>query len=89
MTSNKEIAGAWLHGHLLHEDDVRRSYAQGIAAEEMLLNATKTVCSEMLATVEGLHLIERLVVSGGQAPQRSGRLPSGCEVGTCCLPVPT
>ncbi len=64
MTSNKEIAGAWLYGHLLHEDDVRRSYAEGIAAEEMLLNATKTVCSEMLATVEGLHLIERLVVDG-------------------------
>lgn len=36
----------------------------GISAEEMLLNATKTVCSEMLATVEALHLIERLVADG-------------------------
>lgn len=61
-TSNKEVAGAWLYGHLLHEDEVRRSYAKGISAEEMLINATKTVCSEMLAAVETLHLIERLVV---------------------------
>lgn len=62
--SNKEVAGAWLYGHLLHEDEVRRSYASGISAEEMLLNATKTVCSEMVAAVETLHLVERLVVDG-------------------------
>ncbi|BAS11760.1 hypothetical protein AHiyo8_00630 [Arthrobacter sp. Hiyo8] len=62
--SNKEMAGAWLYGHLLHEDELRRSYGKGISAEEMLLNATKTVCGEMLAAIETLHLIERLVVSG-------------------------
>lgn len=62
--TNKEVAGAWLYGQLLHEDELRRSYGAGISAEEMLLNATKTVCSEMLATVEALHLIERLVVDG-------------------------
>jgi hypothetical protein len=62
--SNKEVAGAWLYGHLLHEDEVRRSYASGISAEEMLLNATKTVCSEMVATVDTLHFVERLVVDG-------------------------
>lgn len=63
-TSNKEVAGAWLYGQLLHEDELRRTYSAGISAEEMLLNATKTVCVEMLATVETLHLIERLVVEG-------------------------
>lgn len=62
--SNKDLAGAWLYGQLLHEDAVRRSYGAGISAEEMLLNATRTVCSEMLATVETLHLIEKLVVIG-------------------------
>lgn len=62
--TNKEVAGAWLYGQLLHEDELRRSYGAGISAEEMLLNATKTVCSEMLATVEALHLIERLVADG-------------------------
>lgn len=62
--SNKEVAGAWLYGHLLHEDEVRRSYASGISAEEMLLNATKTVCSEMVAAVETLHFVERLVAEG-------------------------
>lgn len=62
--TNKEIAGAWLYGQLLHEDAVRRSYGTGISAEEMLLTATRTVCSEMLATVEALHLIEKLVVDG-------------------------
>lgn len=61
---NKQIAGAWLYGHLLHEDELRRTYSAGISAEFMLLQATKTVCSEMLATVEALHLIERLVTSG-------------------------
>ncbi|MDQ1053071.1 hypothetical protein QE394_000999 [Arthrobacter sp. SORGH_AS 212] len=60
--TNKEVAGAWLYGQLLHEDEIRRTYAAGISAEEMLLNATKTVCAEMLATVKALHLIERLVV---------------------------
>jgi hypothetical protein len=62
--TNKDVAGAWLYGQLLHEDELRRSYGAGISAEEMLLNATKTVCSEMLATVEALHLIERLVAAG-------------------------
>jgi hypothetical protein len=59
--TNKEVAGAWLYGQLLHEDELRRSYGAGISAEEMLLNATKTVCNEMLATVAALHMIERLV----------------------------
>lgn len=62
--TNKQVAGAWLYGHLLHEDELRRSYGAGISAEQMLLDATKTVCSEMLATVEALHLIERLVTDG-------------------------
>lgn len=62
--TNKEVAGAWLYGQLLHEDELRRSYGAGISAEEMLLNATKTVCSEMLAAVEALHLTERLVADG-------------------------
>lgn len=62
--SNKQLAGAWLYGHLLHEDEVRRTYGYGISPEEMLLNATKTVCAEVLATVKLLHLTERLVVDG-------------------------
>lgn len=62
--SNKQLAGAWLYGHLLHEDEVRRTYGFGISPEEMLLNATKTVCAEVLATVKLLHLTERLVVDG-------------------------
>ncbi|MDO5874539.1 MULTISPECIES: hypothetical protein [Paenarthrobacter] len=60
--SNKQIAGAWLYGFLLHEDDRRKTYAHGVSAEEMLLYATRTVCGEMLATVETLHLVERLTV---------------------------
>lgn len=43
---------------------MRRTYSNGISPEEMLLNATKTVCAEVLATVKLLHLIERLVVEG-------------------------
>ena len=63
---------ALLYGPLMHEDELRGSYAAGISVEEMLLNARKTVCSGMLATVDALHLIER---------QPTGRwtLPKTCS----------
>lgn len=63
-TTNKELAGAWLYGHLLHDDEKRRTYSAGFTAELMLLNATNTVCREILATVQSLWLIERLASKG-------------------------
>jgi hypothetical protein len=62
--SNKQLSGAWLYGHLLHEDAVRRSYSGQMPLEGMYLSAMRTVCSELLATVETLHLIEQLQVRG-------------------------
>lgn len=62
--SNKQLSGAWLYGHLLHEDAVRRSYSGQMPLEEMYLSAMRTVCSEMLATVDTIHLIEQLQVKG-------------------------
>ncbi|WP_150109976.1 hypothetical protein [Crystallibacter crystallopoietes] len=62
--TNKQLSGAWLYGHLLHEDQVRRSYSGGMYPEEMFLAAMRTVCSEMLAVIETLHLIEKLQVRG-------------------------
>jgi hypothetical protein len=62
--SNKQLSGAWLYGHLLHEDEKRRSYTEPLALEEAYISATKTVCLEMIAVVTTLHLIERLQVKG-------------------------
>lgn len=62
--NNKQLSGAWLYGHLLHEDEVRRSYRGGMYPEEMYLAAMRTVCNEMLAVLETLHLIENMQVGG-------------------------
>lgn len=63
-TTNKELAGAWLYGHLLHDDEKRRTYSAGFTPELMLLNATVTVCQEILATVQALRMIEQQVSQG-------------------------
>ena len=62
--NSKQLSGAWLYGHLLHEDEVRRSYRGKMRLEEMYLSATYTVCNEMLAVLETLHLIEAMQVCG-------------------------
>lgn len=59
--SNKELAGAWLYGALLHEDSRRRSFSEGFHLENVYIAATQTVAAMMLATVKALHLIELLV----------------------------
>lgn len=43
---------------------MRPTYSGQMQLEEIYLSAMRTVCSEMLATVETLHLIERLQVKG-------------------------
>lgn len=62
--NNKQLSGAWLYGHLLHEDKVRRSYRGNMHLEEMYMTAIYTVCNEMLAVLETLHLIEAMQVRG-------------------------
>lgn len=62
--NNKQLSGAWLYGHLLHEDEVRRSYRGKMHLEEMYMTAIYTVCNEMLAVLETLHLIEAMQVRG-------------------------
>lgn len=64
VLSHKQLAGSWLYGNLLHEDEIRRSYGGKMALEEMYVAAMRTVASEMLAAVETLHLIERLQTRG-------------------------
>lgn len=60
--NNNQLAGAWLYGHLLHHDALRQTYTSSTPLEWALYTATHTVASMMLATVETLHLIERLTV---------------------------
>ncbi|WP_461171209.1 hypothetical protein [Arthrobacter sp. Z1-15] len=62
--SNKQLSGAWLYGHLLHEDETRRSFGKALPLEEIFVSAMRTVCSELLAVVKTFHLVEELQVKG-------------------------
>ncbi len=62
--NNKELAGAWLYGALLHEDQRRRSFSEQFYLEEIYFNATVTVASMMLCVVKILHFIEFLQTRG-------------------------
>ncbi|WP_185172937.1 hypothetical protein [Rothia nasimurium] len=62
--NNKELAGAWLYGSLLHEDQRRRSFSEQFYLEEVYFNATVTVASMMLCVVQILHFIEHLQTRG-------------------------
>jgi hypothetical protein len=62
--SNKQLAGAWLYGHLLHDDVKRRTFTAPLPLEEAYVAGMRTVCREVLAVVVALHLIEELQVKG-------------------------
>lgn len=62
--NNKELAGAWLYGALLHEDQRRRSFSEQFYLEEVYFNATVSVASMMLCVVQILHFIELLQTRG-------------------------
>jgi hypothetical protein len=62
--SNKQLAGAWLYGHLLHDDAKRQSFTAPLPLEEAYVAGMRTVCREVLAVVVALHLIEELQVKG-------------------------
>lgn len=56
--SNKDLAGSWLYGELLHDDPVRRSIGALTSIEQRYFAAMKLICSQMIPVVRLLEHIE-------------------------------
>ena len=56
--SNKDLAGSWLYGELLHDDPVRRSIGEPTSIEQRYFAAMKLICSQMIPVVRLLEHIE-------------------------------
>lgn len=56
--SNKDLAGSWLYGELLHDDPVRRSIGALTSLEQRYFAAMKLICSQMIPVVRLLEHIE-------------------------------
>ena len=62
--SNKELAGSWLYGSLLHDDENRRTFSDAAGIEHAYHAAVCSVPAMMLGVVRILHFIEPLVCDG-------------------------
>lgn len=62
--SNKELAGSWLYGSLLHDDENRRTFSDAAGIEHAYHAAVYSVPAMMLGVVRILHFIEPLVCDG-------------------------
>lgn len=56
--SNKDLAGSWLYGELLHDDPVRRSIGSLTSLEQRYFAAMQVICSQMIPVVRLLEHIE-------------------------------
>ena len=59
--SNKDLAGSWLYGSLLHDDENRRTFSDTTGIEHAYRAAVYSVPAMMLGVVRILHFIEPLV----------------------------
>lgn len=62
--SNKGLAGSWLYGSLLHDDENRRTFSDAAGIEHAYRAAVYSVPAMMLGVVRILHFIEPLVCDG-------------------------
>lgn len=62
--SNKDLAGSWLYGSLLHDDENRRTFSDTTGIEHAYHAAVSSVPAMMLGVVKILHFIEPLVCDG-------------------------
>lgn len=62
--SSKAMAGSWLYGSLIHDDENRRTFSDAVGIEHAYLAAVRTVARMMLSVIGILHFMEPLVCEG-------------------------
>lgn len=62
--SKKAMAGSWLYGSLIHDDENRRTFSDAVGIEHAYLAAVRAVAQMMLGVIGILHFIEPLVCEG-------------------------
>lgn len=58
--SNRQLAGAWLYGSLVHADAVRQSYGADSSPEGLQVEAQRVVAGLLLASLETLDFLRSL-----------------------------
>lgn len=59
--SNKDLAGSWLYGSLLHDDEKRRTFSDATGIDAAYHAAVHSVSAMMLCVIKILHFITILV----------------------------
>lgn len=69
--TNKQVAGAWLYGSLVHADAIRQSFVRPLSYEAIFVEAQRITCGLVLVSVQTLDFLELLVERGriGVAPE--------------------
>lgn len=62
--SNKDLAGSWLYGSLLHDDEKRRTFSDATGIDSAYRAAVHSVSAMMLCVIKILHFITILVYCG-------------------------
>lgn len=62
--SNKAMAGSWLYGSLIHDDENRRTFSDAVGIEHVYLAAVRAVTRMMLSVIGILDFIKLLVFEG-------------------------
>lgn len=62
--SNKDLAGSWLYGSLLHDDEKRRTFSDATGIDSAYRAAVHSVSAMMLCVIKILHFITILVCGG-------------------------
>lgn len=62
--SNKDLAGSWLYGELIHDDKVRREIGEPTDLQVRFEAAMRTVCEQVYIVVSFLKIIENLQEDG-------------------------
>lgn len=62
--SNKDLAGSWLYGSLLHDDEKRRTFSDATGIDSAYHAAVHSVSAMMLCVIKILHFITIFVCGG-------------------------
>ena len=62
--SNKDLAGSWLYGSLLHDDEKRRTFSDATGIDSAYRAAVHSASAMMLCVIKILHFITIFVCGG-------------------------